>query len=31
MDTPRAAIERVEALLDEDLAAIYDEAPAGYL
>jgi PAS domain S-box-containing protein len=31
MDAPRPELARVEQLLDEDLAAIYEEAPAGYL
>lgn len=31
MDAPRPELERVQALLDEDLASIYEEAPAGYL
>lgn len=31
MNLPRPELERVQALLDEDLAEIYDEAPAGYL
>ena len=31
MDPPQPELERVQALLDEDLASIYEEAPAGYL
>ena len=31
MDAPRPELERVQALLDEDLAGIYEDAPAGYL
>jgi PAS domain S-box-containing protein len=31
MDSPRPELERVQALLDEDLAGIYEDAPAGYL
>lgn len=31
MEAPRPELERLEALLDEDLAGLYDEAPAGYL
>ncbi|MFN2644192.1 MAG: ATP-binding protein [Burkholderiales bacterium] len=31
MDSPRRELERVQALLDEDLAGTYEDAPAGYL
>ena len=31
MDAPRPELERLGALLDEDLAGIYEDAPAGYL
>jgi PAS domain S-box-containing protein len=31
MDAPRPELARINALLDEDLAGIYEEAPAGYL
>ena len=30
-DPPRPELERVQALLDEDLAGTYEDAPAGYL
>jgi PAS domain S-box-containing protein len=31
MDPLRPALEHIQALLDEDLAGLYEDAPAGYL